>query len=731
MEHEDVQGTRIPVYDIGGTWWRRGIMEQDDSLSAVEIRPSISAQRATNTSGRDLQDSLVRHLIDDVGKLRGTDHIESGAVAICLGAAINERNGIAVGSAPMWGPGAPDFDLAAELRAHAPEYEWIVVNDVTALALFHASSLAHARVHRLAALTISTGIALRTLDLATGSVPCGTLHGLQGEIGHLPASFASGGITLHLPCDCGEMDHVSSFCSGPGMERTLAMLADRRKTSNLPPIPRDVGELAKSINEGGGDARHILDDITKPLAQILLSHAALDPQVELTFLSGGVVQAFGDAYRDSLLDNMLNMGLYQVTNRDPDYFRRRISIACADPLAGMRGAGLRARTVDATRRATRETTWGVNALQPVSYSVRYTPNLFSPQNKALAEAAQFNPSSPAVRIAIVDAVVAALYGIQIRAYFDNYGVPLRLVAIPASEASKSLGAVERLVREFDAVGLSRRDEPVVAIGGGVLTDIVGLATSLYRRGVPYVRIPTTLIGLVDAGVGAKTAVNFDEHKSRLGSYHAPTYSLLDPGFLETLDARSISNGLGEIIKIALVKDCHLFELLEKHATHMVNGKFKECEAGDTIISMAVGNMLEELEPNLWETDLTRLADFGHSFSPAIEMRALPELMHGEAVAIDMILSCCIAAGRGMLSDCHLSRILGAIESCGLPTRHKLLDDATFLTNALIDTTRQRGGAQRLPLLTGIGQAVFVHDVSESELKQAVGKLDDVLAVVRA
>jgi 3-dehydroquinate synthetase/predicted NBD/HSP70 family sugar kinase len=705
-------------------------MEPDDSLTAVEIRPSISVQRATHTSGRDLQDCLVRHLIDDMRTLRDTHDIESGAVAVCLGAAINENSGVAVGSAPMWGPGALDFDLAAELHKHAPEYEWIVVNDVTALALFHASSLPHARVHRLAAITISTGIALRTLDLATGSVPCDTVHGLQGEIGHLPAGFELDNVTLHLPCDCGEMDHVSSFCSGPGMERTLSMLADQREGRSLPTVPKYVKNLAKDISEGCSRARRVLDAITKPLAQILLNHAALDPQVELTFLSGGVVQAFGDVYRESLLENMSNMGLYQVTNRDPDYFRRRIYVACTDPLAGMRGAGLRARAVETARGSTTEATWVVDTLQNVRYCVQYTPDVFAPENTALAEAAQFNPSSPALRIAVVDATVAALYGTRIRAYFDGHGVPLHLIKVPASEESKSLATVESLVREFDAVGLSRRDEPVVAIGGGVLTDMTGLATSLYRRGVPYVRIPTTLIGLVDAGVGVKTAVNFDDHKSRIGSYHAPTYSLLDPGFLETLDTRSISNGLGEIIKIALVKDCRLFDLLEKHARHMLDGRFRDCEAGELIISLAVGAMLDELEPNLWEADLARLADFGHSFSPAIEMQALPELMHGEAVAIDMALSCCIAAGRGLLTDQHLARILGAVEACGLPTRHELLDDSAFLADALIDTTRQRGGAQRLPLLTEIGQAVFVHDVSEPELKQAVGRLDEVLSVTR-
>jgi 3-dehydroquinate synthase len=96
----------------------------------------------------------------------------------------------------------------------------------------------------------------------------------------------------------------------------------------------------------------------------------------------------------------------------------------------------------------------------------------------------------------------------------------------------------------------------------------------------------------------------------------------------------------------------------------------------------------------------------------------------------MVLSCCVAAGRGLLSDEHLARILAAVEACGLPVHHELLDDAAFLAGALVDTTRQRGGAQRLPMLTGIGQAVFVHDVSESELELAVERLNGALTVAR-
>lgn len=298
-----------------------------------------------------------------------------------------------------------------------------------------------------------------------------------------------------------------------------------------------------------------------------------------------------------------------------------------------------------------------------------------------------------------------------------------VLALPGGERTKALVSVERIAEAADSVALSRRD-PIVAIGGGVLTDLVGLAAGLYRRGTPYVRIPTTLIGLVDAAIGVKTAVNFHGHKNRLGSFHAASDTLLDRRFLRTLSTRHITNGLAEIVKMGVIADAELFDLLDAHAERLVDGRLDGPE-GQRVIRLAVGSMLAELEPNLWEQDLQRAVDFGHTFSPALEMAAQPGMLHGEAVSVDMALSCALAVGRGLQGADEALRVLALLRRVGLPVRHELCE-VPFLQDALQESTRHRGGEQNLPLPIGIGKCSFAVGVAEAELRRASALLHRLL-----
>lgn len=169
----------------------------------------------------------------------------------------------------------------------------------------------------------------------------------------------------------------------------------------------------------------------------------------------------------------------------------------------------------------------------------------------------------------------------------------------------------------------RRREPFLAIGGGVLLDIAGMAASLYRRGVPFVRVPTTLLSIVDASVGVKNGVDYccavtdETYKNRVGSFYAPSSCLLDNSFIATQDARNVSNGFGEILKLALVRSPDLFELLETHGAALVESRFATTPSvplgvSDRIIDLSIQIMLEELGPNLWEKKLERCVDYGKS-----------------------------------------------------------------------------------------------------------------------
>ncbi|MFD6529330.1 sedoheptulose 7-phosphate cyclase [Streptomyces sp. NPDC060184] len=362
--------------------------------------------------------------------------------------------------------------------------------------------------------------------------------------------------------------------------------------------------------------------------------------------------------------------------------------------------------------------------------MRFENGILDPAHSALAEAGNPPGSTGTRRLLVVEEQVQRLYGDRIAAYFDARGIETVTRVLPAHEQLKTMESAFHVVESMDAFGIARRHEPVVAIGGGVLMDIVGLAASLYRRSTPYVRVPTTLIGLVDAGVGAKTGVNFGRHKNRLGTYHPSSVALLDPAFLATLDQRHISNGLAEILKIALVKDRTLFELLAAHSKTLLNGRLQLTEDPDgrhlvaeEVLCRAVHGMLEELQPNLWEHQLQRLVDYGHSFSPVIEMEALPELLHGEAVCVDMAFTTVVARRRGLVSDEDTRRVLAVMEDLGLPVTHPACTPDVW-ERALTDTVRHRDGQQRLPLPVGIGQACFVNDLSPHELRAAHAELQE-------
>ena len=367
-----------------------------------------------------------------------------------------------------------------------------------------------------------------------------------------------------------------------------------------------------------------------------------------------------------------------------------------------------------------ESSWKVQADLRVEYDVQMTKDALASTNDALASRCGDRV------LVVVDHNVELLYAARIRAYFEHHRIPATFMVLPAEESAKELDAVLAVADAMADTSLLRRSDTVVAIGGGVVLDVVGLAANLFRRGVPYVRVPTTLIGLVDAGVGVKTGVNRGTHKNRLGTYFAPTATLVDPLFLETLPARHVRNGLAEIAKIALIKDAELVDLLESAVDelHRVDFTLGTIGSHEEILSRAISGMLAELEPNLHEKELERVVDFGHTFSPPLELIADPPLLHGEAVAVDMALSISLAEQRGLIDEADAVRCLTLLHRLGLPLTNGMFVPG-LLQRALEDTVKHRDGLQRVPLMTGIGRATFVNDIDDAELTAAVARTSDV------
>ena len=359
----------------------------------------------------------------------------------------------------------------------------------------------------------------------------------------------------------------------------------------------------------------------------------------------------------------------------------------------------------------------------IEYEIVNTPNLFHPQNEALLSVGRIENGR---RFVVIDSNVERNYSAEIRNYFSNHKVEAKIVTFSGGEESKTVENYLSIVRELDSFPIHRRDEPIIAIGGGVLTDVVGFVAGSYRRGVPHIKVPTTLIGYVDASIGIKTGINFNGNKNRLGAFAAPQKVLLDKSFLKTLPKRHLLNGMCEIIKLAIIKDAGLFCLLEAHGAKSIDAQFQN-EEGDVILDRAICGMMEELQPNLFEEDLARKVDFGHTFSYGLEIHHEAHLLHGEAVLLDIALSILIARTRNLLSDEETGRIFHLIAKLGIILDTSILDP-DLLWHSLQERTYHRNGLQRVPLPYGLGGCVFVNDIDAHEIEFAVKSLEDWIAI---
>lgn len=356
--------------------------------------------------------------------------------------------------------------------------------------------------------------------------------------------------------------------------------------------------------------------------------------------------------------------------------------------------------------------WCVTHHRKIEYEVINSPNLFDLQNTDLLFP---GVTSNTQRFVVVDSNVQKYYDLEIRAYFIHHGVDAKIVTYPSGEEHKNIDEFLALARELETFPIHRRDEPIIAIGGGTLTDVVGYLASSYRRSVPHIKVPTTLMGYVDAAIGIKNGINFNGHKNRLGSFAAPLKVFLDKAFLKTLPPKYILDGVCEIIKLAVIKDIGLFDLLEQHGPCSVEAKFQN-EIGGLILDRAITGMLEELEPNLFEDDLQRRVDFGHTFSYGLEIQNAG-ILHGKAVLLDIIFSIMIANQRGLLSDGEVERVFHLVDDLGIRVNFNVLNPKD-LWDALEERTCHRNGFQRVPMPNGLGNCVFLNDIEQHEVTSA-------------
>ncbi|MFM2303775.1 MAG: hypothetical protein RLZZ135_1185 [Cyanobacteriota bacterium] len=362
----------------------------------------------------------------------------------------------------------------------------------------------------------------------------------------------------------------------------------------------------------------------------------------------------------------------------------------------------------------------VEGYEKIDFSLLYVNGAFQIGNPEIADNyRQFNRC-----LMVVDATVYKLYGIQMRDYFEHYDIDLTVFPVTIKETDKTFQTVETIIDAFVDFGLVRK-EPVLVVGGGLTTDVAGFACSSYRRRTNYIRVPTTLIGLIDASVAIKVAVNHGKLKNRLGAYHASQKVILDFSFLKTLPIDQIRNGMAELIKIAVVGNKEIFELLENHGEALLQSHFGYLDGNGELRKVsqqltynAIQSMLALEVPNLHELDLDRVIAYGHTWSPTLELTPEVPMFHGHGVSIDMAFSATVAQQRGYITVSDCDRIIGLMSRLGLAIDSPYLTPE-LLWKATVSISRTRDGLQRAAAPCPIGDCFFMNDLTRTELEQAL------------
>ncbi len=330
---------------------------------------------------------------------------------------------------------------------------------------------------------------------------------------------------------------------------------------------------------------------------------------------------------------------------------------------------------------------------------------------------QIAPLSRGRRMAIVSDGNVTDHLATLQASLSAAGVDSEAIVLPPGEGTKSWAMLERLTDRLLDLGVERGDH-VVALGGGVIGDLVGFVCSILKRGCGFVQVPTTLLAQVDSSVGGKTAINTRAGKNLVGAFHQPALVLIDPQVLDTLPIRELRAGYAEVIKYGLIDDADFFAWCEAHGAALLAG---DAEARAYAIAHAVGAKARIVAEDERETTGKRaLLNLGHTFGHALEAETgfSDKLLHGEAVAAGMAMAFGYSAAQGLAPAADAGRVGEHLRSVGLPDGASAAGvgaDGAILVAHMLHDKKMDGGTLPFLLARGIGRTYLDRSVNLADV----------------
>lgn len=299
---------------------------------------------------------------------------------------------------------------------------------------------------------------------------------------------------------------------------------------------------------------------------------------------------------------------------------------------------------------------------------------------------------------VTDSITKKLYGDTLLRHLQKNNLDADIITFPQGEKSKCLSTVETLASELIKKDFSRKDA-IIALGGGVVGDIAGFLAAIYMRGIPYIQIPTTLLGMVDSAIGGKTGVDLKEGKNLIGIIDQPKAVFVDTTYLKTLPLKQIRSGLAEIIKYGVIRDAKLFKFIEQNIDKILR---LEKKAINHIIGRSIGIKTEIVEEDEKESSTRMLLNYGHTYGHVLEKLSNYTLLHGHAISIGMVIANKMAVAKGLLKTSDAERIKKLFIKAGLPVttmKKPKMED-------LMSDKKRDGNFINFILPTKIGSAVI-------------------------
>jgi 3-dehydroquinate synthase len=316
---------------------------------------------------------------------------------------------------------------------------------------------------------------------------------------------------------------------------------------------------------------------------------------------------------------------------------------------------------------------------------------------------------------VTDSAVGALYAETMCALLSKAGLQPLLFTVPAGEASKSFACFQSII-DWLVQQHAERQEPLLALGGGVVGDLVGFVASAYTRGVPLIQIPTTLLAQVDSAIGGKTGINHPQGKNLIGAYYQPGLIFVDPAVLLTLPERAYREGWAEIVKYGIIADEELFTMLEER---LPNLQRREADLLTQVVARCIRIKMDVVQGDERDGGLRNLLNYGHTFGHALEATTdYGTWLHGEAVSIGMEVAGRIAVARGLIGETDLVRQRRLLRAIGLPLACPGVDGEAIL-EAMRHDKKVQAGRTRWILPTRIGHAQIYKDVPLEDVKAAI------------